>query len=367
MGARQHDESLFKKTIELKSKGLRPYAVAREIGVNPSTVCEWFRKINSGQERIQKKNDHTGAVYGEWTVLRELDRRPQYGYKADSGETIPLWEVKCSCGRITTKTGTNLQAFKKKQEAINRGEGSPLWRMHCNDHPMHVMPCKIGDRLGDLEVISFPRSTKNRQKYKTNKGKEIKTINAYTKQGKWWIGCLCHACKKYSIDKPNLISMKEWIERKERLKNNPNAICACGCNRSVTHGLARPQEDGRDQSILYSMWQNAKRSAKKKNLPFNLTPEYVASLELPKRCPVLGIEISPKPYGEGRDDGTPSLDKFYPELGYVKGNVQIISWKANALKRDGTPEEWEKIAKWCKKKDVRIKLEGRHPDQQKDK
>ena len=44
---------------------------------------------------------------------------------------------------------------------------------------------------------------------------------------------------------------------------------------------------------------------------------------------------------------------------------EIVSWRANHLKSDGTPEEWEKIAKWCKKKDVRMRLEGRHPDQQK--
>ena len=58
------------------------------------------------------------------------------------------------------------------------------------------------------------------------------------------------------------------------------------------------------------------------------------------------------------------MDKFYPKLGYVEGNVQIISWKANALKRDGSPEEWEKIAEWCKKEDIKKRLEGRHPDQQ---
>ena len=55
MGARQYDESFFKKTLELKNKGLRPYEIARAINVNPSTICEWFRKINSGQERIQRK------------------------------------------------------------------------------------------------------------------------------------------------------------------------------------------------------------------------------------------------------------------------------------------------------------------------
>ena len=41
-----------------------------------------------------------------------------------------------------------------------------------------------------------------------------------------------------------------------------------------------------------------------------------------------------------------------PELGYVKGNVQVISWRANRLKSDGLPEEWTKIAEWCQKENM---------------
>jgi len=45
-----------------------------------------------------KRIDHTNAVYGEWTVIKELNRRPQYGRKGEVGETISNWLVKCSCG-----------------------------------------------------------------------------------------------------------------------------------------------------------------------------------------------------------------------------------------------------------------------------
>ena len=41
----------------------------------------------------------------------------------------------------------------------------------------------------------------------------------------------------------------------------------------------------------------------------------------------------------------------------VKGNIQIISWRANRIKSDGTPDEWIKIAKWCQKEDVKKKLD----------
>ncbi len=358
----QHNQATFEKAIALVKEGLRPYEIARKIDINPSTACTWVKKIKAGHKRIQKRQtDHTNAVYGEWTVIKELDRRPQYGSKANSGETIPNWEVKCSCGYKTEKTGTVLNQIKRKFEASEKGEGKDSWRFHCESNPIHVMPCSIGEKIGDLEVVSFPLNVGQRKRYKTYKGEKP----SYTKSGKWFIGCLCNACNKYTAKDPYLVTMKEWRERKDRLKKDKNATCACGCNRSVTHGLCRPQKDGRDQTFTYSMWQNAKKNARRKKVPFDLTPEFVASLKVPEYCPVLGIKIISQPSGEQRNDNTPSIDKFYPDLGYVEGNVQIISWKANALKRDGSPEEWEKIAEWCKKEDIKKRLEGKHPDQQK--
>ena len=55
-------------------------------------------------------------------------------------------------------------------------------------------------------------------------------------------------------------------------------------------------------------------------------------------------------------DNSPTLDKFIPSKGYVKGNVQIISWRANSLKSDGSPDEWIKIAKWCQQETIKKKI-----------
>lgn len=86
------------------------------------------------------------------------------------------------------------------------------------------------------------------------------------------------------------------------------------------------------------MVRNAKAEAKKKNIPFNITPQ---DLEVPSVCPVLGIPVE---VSEGLyTDNSPSLDKIKPSLGYVKGNVRIISFRANRLKCDMTKEEAEKI------------------------
>ena len=59
-------------------------------------------------------------------------------------------------------------------------------------------------------------------------------------------------------------------------------------------------------------------------------------------CPILGLELDY--FTEVRTENSPSFDRIDPSKGYVKGNVQIVSWRANRIKNDGTAEEHEKIA-----------------------
>ena len=68
------------------------------------------------------------------------------------------------------------------------------------------------------------------------------------------------------------------------------------------------------------------------------------SLFEPVIFPVLGIKLEQNERVFG--DNSPSLDRFIPELGYVKDNVAVISWLANRLKSNGTAEQIRKIADW---------------------
>jgi len=80
----------------------------------------------------------------------------------------------------------------------------------------------------------------------------------------------------------------------------------------------------------------AKQRAKVNNLPFNITEEDVI---IPTHCPYLNIELcSGSPRGSARNN-VASLDKIIPELGYVKGNVEVISHQANTMKNDANKEE----------------------------
>ena len=84
----------------------------------------------------------------------------------------------------------------------------------------------------------------------------------------------------------------------------------------------------------------AKGRAKKNNIEFSITAE---DFDLPDICPVLGVPMIK------RTRTAPSLDRIDPSKGYVPGNVQVISHKANLMKNDATKDELERFAKWILK------------------
>ena len=67
----------------------------------------------------------------------------------------------------------------------------------------------------------------------------------------------------------------------------------------------------------------------------------------PTHCPILGIPLNY--FAEAREEGSPSFDRIDNSKGYERDNVQIISWRANRIKNDGTIEEHRKIADFMEK------------------
>lgn len=98
-----------------------------------------------------------------------------------------------------------------------------------------------------------------------------------------------------------------------------------------------------NNSPWFTMSVVAKRRAKELNLPFNIDAEYIESIyPADKRCPVFGFlfEIATS---KGSRNKSPSLDRIRPELGYVKGNLVVVSMKANRMKNDGNLEDLKRI------------------------
>lgn len=92
----------------------------------------------------------------------------------------------------------------------------------------------------------------------------------------------------------------------------------------------------------------AKKRAKAKNLPFDLDIDYLNSI-VSFRCPVFRNRLS---WGIQKGFATadsPSLDRIIPELGYVKGNVMFISYLANSMKQNATPQQLQQFANWIRK------------------
>ena len=75
----------------------------------------------------------------------------------------------------------------------------------------------------------------------------------------------------------------------------------------------------------------------------------VRGICIPKRCPVLGVELTSNVGGTSGSPNSPSLDRFDPSLGYIVGNVAVISNRANKLKSDATEEEMQALVNWLRK------------------
>ncbi len=75
-----------------------------------------------------------------------------------------------------------------------------------------------------------------------------------------------------------------------------------------------------------AMWLSAKDRARKNGIPFNID---VSDVVIPDVCPILFVPLAPGGSGHAY---APSLDRINNNLGYVKGNVAVISKAANSLK-----------------------------------
>lgn len=104
------------------------------------------------------------------------------------------------------------------------------------------------------------------------------------------------------------------------------------------------QSKNRKEKPELHMLRAARKRAKQKGLDFNLT---VGDIVIPDICPVLGIKLEVN--AQVSKDNSPTLDRIIPELGYVKGNIAVISKKANTIKNNGSLEEVKKVLEWMEK------------------
>ena len=96
------------------------------------------------------------------------------------------------------------------------------------------------------------------------------------------------------------------------------------------------------------MCTTSKVRAKQKNLPFNLSTEYLKEIwPEDNKCPALGINMKKGDFCVA--DHSPTLDRIIPKLGYIKGNVQVVSALANRIMSDATVNQVMAVAKHYEK------------------
>lgn len=84
--------------------------------------------------------------------------------------------------------------------------------------------------------------------------------------------------------------------------------------------------------------RNSKYTSKRRNIPFNLK---YTDFELPTHCPFLGIKLTFGSESNGNHFSHASLDRIDNNIGYIKGNVMVISRLANAMKNQADFEQLE--------------------------
>ena len=100
------------------------------------------------------------------------------------------------------------------------------------------------------------------------------------------------------------------------------------------------------------MVNQARSRAKRTNLPFDLTVDWVLEQLRGGRCAVTGIPFELE-IG-GRSQWGSSLDQIVSGLGYTKSNTQVVCWIYNAAKGTGTHDDVLKLAKALNERSVMI-------------
>ena len=129
-----------------------------------------------------------------------------------------------------------------------------------------------------------------------------------------------------------------WLARLDwgktpRCKNCSAAIAG------TKHGLVK--------SLQYQLYHSARKRALKNRIEFNI---HLDDIIINECCPILGIKLDQALRKESGNrtprQNAPSLDRIDSNKGYIPGNIMVVSYRANVLKKDGTSKEHELIASY---------------------
>lgn len=138
----------------------------------------------------------------------------------------------------------------------------------------------------------------------------------------------CKSCMKNSTTVERRVEYNK--RRKERRKTIP------GYKERECTLDAKRRHSNREKTL----WNGVRMRAEKQSIPFNLE---VSDIVIPDKCPILGYKFNKNVVTRSFEE--PSIDKIIPEWGYTKGNIMVISRKANTMKSNCSLEELETFCK----------------------
>lgn len=136
-------------------------------------------------------------------------------------------------------------------------------------------------------------------------------------------------------------------------KQNPSITDEEVVEKITTQERWRRKEMSKPNSRLRfrKLVDQAKWRARRDNVSFSITVDDIIKLFTEgDKCPVLGIPMYFNFGGNGPAENSPSLDRLVPKLGYTPSNITVISYRANAIKRDASLEELQALVSWMKKR-----------------
>tara|TARA_Y100000310_G_C20606634_1_gene775834 strand:+ start:627 stop:1139 length:513 start_codon:yes stop_codon:yes gene_type:complete len=106
------------------------------------------------------------------------------------------------------------------------------------------------------------------------------------------------------------------------------------CSRKKFRSYAQNKRETDREHYIYTA---AYHNAKARGIEFCITVEDIV---IPDVCPYIGTKLIPGATKKTHNRrNIPSLDRIDNTIGYVPGNVEVVSWMANLMKGDASPIE----------------------------
>lgn len=126
-------------------------------------------------------------------------------------------------------------------------------------------------------------------------------------------------------------------------KHIKDGCLECKKAKRIRHKLKHPEKTWAGDIVRQARYRAAKANPP---IPHTINAAYIVSI-LTDTCPVFGTPFVFKGNKKMLPE-SPSLDRLDPKLGYVPGNIAVISMKANQIKNAFGSEDILKVGEWLK-------------------